>query len=90
MLLNRYILMCLKKVKSKVSIPVSVKFGIYHSNILGMAEKMKANGASGIVMFNRFYEPDINIETLELTASEIFSPLIFAVHCVGSEWFLRM
>jgi dihydroorotate dehydrogenase (fumarate) len=63
----------LKKVKSQVSIPVSVKFGVYHSNILGMAEKMKANGAGGIVMFNRFYEPDINIETLELTASEIFS-----------------
>jgi dihydroorotate dehydrogenase (fumarate) len=38
-----------------------------------MADKLKANGASGVVMFNRFYEPDINIETLELTASEIFS-----------------
>ena len=63
----------LKKVKSEVSIPVVVKFGIYHSNIIGMADKLKANGASGIVMFNRFYEPDINIETLELTASEIFS-----------------
>jgi dihydroorotate dehydrogenase (fumarate) len=63
----------LKKVKSQVSIPVSVKFGVYHSNILGMAEKLKASGASGIVMFNRFYEPDINIETLELTACEIFS-----------------
>jgi dihydroorotate dehydrogenase (fumarate) len=63
----------LKKVKSQVSIPVSVKFGIYHSNIIGMAEKLKANGASGIVMFNRFYEPDINVDTLELTASEIFS-----------------
>jgi dihydroorotate dehydrogenase (fumarate) len=63
----------LTKVKSQVSIPVSVKFGVYHSNILGMAEKLKANGASGIVMFNRFYEPDINIDKLELTACEIFS-----------------
>lgn len=63
----------LRKVKMQVSIPVAVKFGIYHSNILGMAEKLKANGASGIVMFNRFYEPDINVETLELTSSEIFS-----------------
>ena len=63
----------LKKVKTQVSIPVAVKFGIYHSNIIGMAEKLKANGASGVVMFNRFYEPDINIETLELTSSEIFS-----------------
>lgn len=63
----------LNKVKSGISIPVVVKFGIYHSNIIGMADKLKANGAKGIVMFNRFYEPDINIDTLELTASEIFS-----------------
>ncbi len=63
----------LKKVKSQVTIPVVVKFGLYHSNIIGMADKLKANGASGIVMFNRFYEPDINIDTLELTSSEVFS-----------------
>ncbi len=63
----------LKKVKNEVTIPVSVKFGLYHSNILGMAEKLKANGASGVVMFNRFYEPDINVETLEMTSSEVFS-----------------
>lgn len=63
----------LKKVKSEVSIPVSVKFGLYHSNIIGMADKLSANGAAGVVMFNRFYEPDINLETLELTASEVFS-----------------
>ena len=63
----------LKKVKSEVSIPVVVKFGVNHSNIIGMADKLKANGAAGVVMFNRFYEPDINLETLELTSSEVFS-----------------
>jgi len=63
----------LKKVKSEVSIPVAVKFGLNHSNIIGMADKLKANGAAGVVMFNRFYEPDINLETLELTSSEVFS-----------------
>lgn len=63
----------LQKVRSEVSIPVSVKFGIYHSNIVGMADKLKGAGANGVTMFNRFYEPDINLETLELTASEIFS-----------------
>ncbi len=63
----------LRKVKSEVTIPVSVKFGVYHSNIVGMADKLKANGAAGVVMFNRFYEPDINLETLELTSSEVFS-----------------
>ena len=63
----------LTKVKSEVSIPVSVKFGLNHSNIIGMADKLKANGAAGVVMFNRFYEPDINLDTLELTSSEVFS-----------------
>ena len=63
----------LQKVKKEVSIPVSVKFGVHHSNIIGMADKLKSAGAAGIVMFNRFYEPDINLETLELTASEVFS-----------------
>jgi len=63
----------LKKVKSEVSIPVAVKFGVNHSNIIGMTDKLKANGAAGVVMFNRFYEPDINLETLELTSSEVFS-----------------
>ncbi len=63
----------LKKVKSEVSIPVSVKFGLYHSNIIGMADKLQANGAAGVVMFNRFYEPDIDLDKLELTSSEVFS-----------------
>lgn len=63
----------LQKVRKEVTIPVAVKFGIYHSNIVGMADKLKGAGASGVVMFNRFYEPDINLETLELSASEIFS-----------------
>jgi dihydroorotate dehydrogenase (fumarate) len=60
-------------VKRVVSIPVSVKIGLYHSNIVGMVDKLKANGAKGVVMFNRFYEPDIDLGKLELTSSEIFS-----------------
>jgi len=63
----------LKKVKKEVSIPVSVKIGLFHSNIVGMVDRLKANGAKGVVMFNRFYEPDINLDKLELTSSEIFS-----------------
>ncbi|QGY45508.1 dihydroorotate dehydrogenase-like protein [Maribellus comscasis] len=63
----------LKKVKMQVSIPVAVKFGVHHSNIVGMADKLMAHGADSIVMFNRFYEPDIDLEKLELTSSEVFS-----------------
>ncbi|MFW6257470.1 MAG: dihydroorotate dehydrogenase-like protein [Prolixibacteraceae bacterium] len=63
----------LDQVKKEVKIPVSVKFGLFHSNIIGMADKMKSGGAGGIVMFNRFYEPDIDLEKMELTSSEVFS-----------------
>ncbi|WP_372773763.1 dihydroorotate dehydrogenase-like protein [Mangrovibacterium sp.] len=63
----------LKKVKSAVSIPVSVKIGFYFTNLIALAERLMANGAKAVTMFNRFYEPDINIEKLELTVSEVFS-----------------
>lgn len=63
----------LRAVKKEVHIPVSVKIGFYFTNLVAMAEKLMANGAGAITMFNRFYEPDINIEKLELSASDIFS-----------------
>lgn len=63
----------LSKVKKEVSIPVAVKIGMYFTNLVAMAEKLKGAGAAGVVMFNRFYEPDINLKTLEISASGIFS-----------------
>jgi dihydroorotate dehydrogenase (fumarate) len=63
----------LSEVKKNVKIPVSVKIGFYYTNLVSMADKLVANGADALVLFNRFYEPDINIEKLELTASEVFS-----------------
>lgn len=61
------------EVKKNVKIPVSVKIGFYYTNLVAMADKLVANGANALVLFNRFYEPDINIEKMELTASEVFS-----------------
>ena len=63
----------LSNIAGKVKIPVSVKIGSYFSNIIGMVDKLKANGASGVVMFNRFYEPDIDLEKLEFSSGEVFS-----------------
>ncbi|WP_163714100.1 dihydroorotate dehydrogenase-like protein [Mangrovibacterium lignilyticum] len=63
----------LNKVKAEVSIPVSVKIGFYFTNLIAFAERLMANGAKAVTMFNRFYEPDINIEKLTLSASEVFS-----------------
>jgi len=44
----------LQEVRRLVRIPVSVKIGRHFSNIIGMAEKLKAGGASGLVLFKRF------------------------------------
>lgn len=63
----------LSKVKKEVNIPVGVKIGSYFSNLLNMVEKLMANGAASVTMFNRFYEPDINLDKLELSSSEVFS-----------------
>jgi dihydroorotate dehydrogenase (fumarate) len=61
------------EVKKNVKIPVSVKIGFYYTNLISMADKLVANGANALVLFNRFYEPDINLEKMELVASEVFS-----------------
>jgi dihydroorotate dehydrogenase (fumarate) len=63
----------LSEVKKNVNIPVSVKIGFYYTNMIAMADRLVAHGADALVLFNRFYEPDINIETLELAPSEVFS-----------------
>ncbi len=60
-------------VKKNSKIPVSVKIGSHFTNITGLVERLKAAGARGVVLFNRFYEPDIDLEKLELKASEVFS-----------------
>ena len=61
------------ELKKQVKIPISVKIGFYFTNLISMADKLMAHGASALVLFNRFYEPDINIEKMELISSEVFS-----------------
>jgi dihydroorotate dehydrogenase (fumarate) len=55
-----------KAVKSEVSLPVAVKLSPFYSSIPSMARKLAQAGADGIVIFNRFYQPDIDIEELEV------------------------
>lgn len=61
------------EVKKQVTIPVSVKIGYYYTNLVSMADRLVAHGANSLVLFNRFYEPDINIENMQITSSEVFS-----------------
>lgn len=59
----------LKAVKQQVKIPVSVKLSPYFSSFASLARQLDQSGADGLVMFNRFYQPDINLDTLELEPS---------------------
>ena len=63
----------LKSVKSVVKIPVAVKLSPFFSSMGNMAKKLDAAGANGLVLFNRFYQPDINLEDLEVEHSILLS-----------------
>jgi len=62
-----------EKLKKSLKIPVAIKIGFRFSNILYMLDQFYRRGVNGVVMFNRFYEPDIDIEKMEVTAASIFS-----------------
>ena len=63
----------LKSVKAAVSLPVSVKLSPYFSNMANMAKRLDTAGANGLVLFNRFYQPDIDLENLEVEHSILLS-----------------
>ncbi len=74
----------LAAVKAAVAIPVAVKIGPYFSAIGAMARALAEGGADALVLFNRFYQPDIDIATLSLsldlelsTPAEIRLPLLW-------------
>lgn len=56
----------LRAVKSVVGIPVAIKLSPFFSNMANMAKRLDQAGANGLVLFNRFYQPDINLEELEV------------------------
>ncbi len=63
----------LKQVKKEISIPVTVKLGKYTSNLPALVNQLHANGADGVVLFNRFYRPDIDINSLQIVSGNVFS-----------------
>ncbi len=56
----------LKKVKAAVQIPVSVKLSPYYSNPLNFIRQIDVTGVDGVVLFNRLFQPDIDVKTEEL------------------------
>ncbi len=59
--------------RKKLTIPVSVKIGLRFSNLLNFTWQMHNHGATGIVMFNRFYEPDFDINNLNVVPASVLS-----------------
>jgi dihydroorotate dehydrogenase (fumarate) len=62
-----------EKIKKSVDLPLAVKVGPYFSSIPDMARRLCDAGADALVIFNRFYQPDIDIETLDVTPNLVLS-----------------
>jgi dihydroorotate dehydrogenase (fumarate) len=60
-------------VHDAVKIPIAVKIGSQFSNLTNFIPRLAQAGASGVVLFNRFLEPDIDLETLRVTPNLVLS-----------------
>jgi dihydroorotate dehydrogenase (fumarate) len=73
-------------VKKEVTIPVAVKLGPYFSSMANMAKKLDAAGADALVLFNRFYQPDYDLEALTVVPNLILSnshELLLRLHWIA-------
>jgi dihydroorotate dehydrogenase (fumarate) len=76
----------IKAVKAEVRIPVTIKLGPYFSSMANVAKKLDAAGADGLVLFNRFYQPDYDLESLEVVPNLILSnshELLLRLHWIA-------
>lgn len=62
-----------EKVKDITYFPVMIKLGPYFTNLTNLADQLYHRGVNGLVFFNRFYSPDINLKEMKMTSSEVFS-----------------
>jgi dihydroorotate dehydrogenase (fumarate) len=60
-------------VRESISIPLAVKIGPYFSSLPNMAWRLMGSGADGLVLFNRFLQPDIDLETMAVTPNLVLS-----------------
>jgi dihydroorotate dehydrogenase (fumarate) len=63
----------LKAVRSAIHIPLAVKLSPFFTNFANMAKRLDLAGANGLVLFNRFYQPDIDLESLEVMPNILLS-----------------
>jgi dihydroorotate dehydrogenase (fumarate) len=62
-----------EKVKRQVHIPVIMKLGMHFTQLVNLVDLLYHRGVDAVVLFNRFYSPDINTRDLKMISSEVFS-----------------
>ena len=75
-----------RTVRAATRIPLAVKLSPYFSNFANMAKRFDALGADGLVLFNRFYQPDIDLEKMEVAQNLTLSvpaDMRLALHWIG-------
>lgn len=63
----------INNVKNIVKIPIAIKISYYFSNLGRAVKVLSKTGIKGIVLFNRFYSPDIDLDKMEITSTNVFS-----------------
>ena len=63
----------IEKIKKEVSIPIALKISHYFTNLGPMIQRLSETGIGGLVLFNRFYQPDIDIDNFSVLPSSILS-----------------
>jgi len=63
----------IEKIQKEVTIPIALKISYYFSNLGPMIQKLSETGIAGLVLFNRFYSPDFDIDKMEVISSNVFS-----------------
>ncbi|MBR8538257.1 dihydroorotate dehydrogenase-like protein [Carboxylicivirga sediminis] len=63
----------IEAVLKEVNIPVAIKISHYFSNLADIITRLSKTGIAGLVLFNRFYSPDIDVDNLEVIPTHIFS-----------------
>jgi dihydroorotate dehydrogenase (fumarate) len=61
------------EVRSAVALPLAVKLGPFYTNLTALAARLAAAGADGLTLFNRFYQPDLDIEALDIRPNLLLS-----------------
>jgi dihydroorotate dehydrogenase (fumarate) len=62
-----------RSVRQTIGIPLAVKLSPYFSSVANLTRQLVQAGADGLVLFNRFYQPDLDLETLEVTPQLVLS-----------------